>query len=160
ACRGSDPESKGKIENVIGFIKNNFAKHRVYTTLDDWNEQGRRWLERRGNGKVHNTTKKKPIDVFQEEKRYLRPVKQLSPVPANHKHTHSRNHSIPRAVRKDNTILYKSKPYSVPLGTDNEFSKEVQVYINDRTLHIVDPETRESLGTHEISKEKGILIQN
>ena len=40
ACRGSDPESKGKIENVIGFIKNNFAKHRVYTTLDNWNQQG------------------------------------------------------------------------------------------------------------------------
>ena len=160
ACRGSDPESKGKIENVIGFIKNNFAKHRVYTTLDDWNEQGRRWLERRGNGKVHNTTKKKPIDVFQEEKRYLRPVKQLISVPANDKHTFSSNLSIPRVVRKDNTILYKSNRYSVPLGTYNEFSKEVQVYINDRTMHIVDPETGELLGTHEISKEKGILIQN
>lgn len=57
ACRGSDPESKGKIDNVIGFIKNNFAKHRVNTNLDDWNEQGRLWLERRGNGKVHSTTK-------------------------------------------------------------------------------------------------------
>src|SRR5690625_4345949 len=41
ACRGSDPESKGNIENVIGFIKKSFAKHRVYTTLDDWNVQGR-----------------------------------------------------------------------------------------------------------------------
>src|SRR5699024_7600217 len=113
ACRGSDPESKGKIENVIGFIKNNFAKHRVYTTLDDGNEQGRHWLERRVNGKVHNTTKKKPIDVFQEEKRYLRPVKQLISVPANDKHTFSSNLSIPRVVRKDNTILYKSNRYSV-----------------------------------------------
>ena len=29
-CRKADPESKGKIENVVGFIKHNFAKHRVF----------------------------------------------------------------------------------------------------------------------------------
>jgi transposase len=33
-CRKADPESKGKIENVVGFIKKNFAKHRVFHNLD------------------------------------------------------------------------------------------------------------------------------
>src|SRR5690625_871999 len=160
ACRGSDPESKGKIENVIGFIKNSFAKHRVYTTLDEWNEQGRLWLERRGNGKTHNTTKKKPVDVFREEKQYLRPVKQLISVPANDKRKYSSDTSISRVVRKDNTILYKANRYSVPLGTYNEFSKEVQVHIDGKTLHIIDPETGEVIGTHEISMKKGILVQD
>jgi len=160
ACRGSDPESKGKIENVIGFIKKSFAKNRVYTTLDDWNEQGKSWLERRGNGKVHNTTKKKPVDVFQEEKQYLRPVKQLISVPANDKQTYSTDISISRVVRKDNTILYKANRYSVPLGTYSEFSKEVQVHIQEQTLYIIDPETGEVIGTHEISNDKGILIQD
>ena len=28
-CRKADPESKGRIENVVGFIKYNFAKHRI-----------------------------------------------------------------------------------------------------------------------------------
>lgn len=160
ACRGSDPESKGKIENVIGFIKNSFAKHRVYTTLDDWNEQGKLWLERRGNGKVHNTTKKKPINVFQEEKQYLRPVKQLISVPANDKQIYSSELSISRVVRKDNTILYKANRYSVPLGTYSEFSKEVRVHIHEQMLYIIDPETEDVIGTHGVSKEKGILIQD
>lgn len=160
ACRGNDPESKGKIENVIGFIKNSFAKHRVYTTLDDWNEQGKQWLKRRGNGKVHNTTKKKPVDVFQVEKHYLRPVKQLISVRANDKQINSTDISISRVVRKDNTILYKANRYSVPLGTYSEFSKEVQVHIQDQTLYIIDPETGEIIGTHKISNEKGILIQD
>ena len=160
ACRGSDPESKGKIENVIGFIKNNFAKHRVYTTLDNWNQQGGLWLERRGNGMVHNTTKKKPVDVFQEEKRCLRPVKQLISVPANDKQIYSTDISISRVVRKDNTILYNANRYSVPLGTYSEFGKEVQVHIDDQTLYIIDPELGEVIGKHEISNEKGILIQD
>jgi len=34
-CRGEDPESKGKIERVVGYVKSNFAKNRVYDGLDD-----------------------------------------------------------------------------------------------------------------------------
>src|SRR5690625_1230111 len=112
ACRGYDPESKGKIENVIGFIKNSFAKHRVYTTLDDWNEQGKQWLKRRGNGKVHNTTKKKPIDVFQVEKHYLRPVKQLISIPANSslalKYLDEVNNQYPRYIRDQLQLINKT----------------------------------------------------
>lgn len=160
ACRGNDPESKGKIENVIGFIKKSFAKHRVYTTLDEWNEQGKLWLERRGNGKVHNMTKKKPVDVFQEEKQYLRPVKQLISLPASDKQINLSDTSIARVVRKDNTILYKANRYSVPLGTYSEFGKEVHIHINDNILYISDPETGKFIGKHNISNEKGILIQD
>lgn len=160
ACRGSDPESKGKIENVIGFIKNSFAKHRIYTTLDAWNEQGKSWLRRRGNGKNHNTTKKKPVVVFQEEKQHLRPVKQLISVPAKDKQRYSSAISITRVVRKDNTILYKANRYSVPLGTYSEFSKEVQVHIHDEAMYIHDLETGKVIGEHQISKEKGLLIQD
>ena len=58
-CRKADPESKEKIENVVGFIKHNFAKHRIFTTIDAWNEQGWNWLRRTANGRVHNTYDKK-----------------------------------------------------------------------------------------------------
>lgn len=161
ACRGFDPESKGKIENVIGFIKKNFAKHRIYTTLDEWNDQGKQWLERRGNGKIHNTTKKRPADVFQEEKLHLRPVRQFTSVPAEGKQRYlTTDSSITRVVRKDNTILYKANRYSVPLGTYSSFSKEVQLHIQEKVLSIVDQETKEIIGLHEISDEKGKLIQD
>ncbi|WP_299095891.1 DDE-type integrase/transposase/recombinase, partial [uncultured Metabacillus sp.] len=33
-CRKADPESKGKIENVVKFIKRNFAKHRIFHNLE------------------------------------------------------------------------------------------------------------------------------
>ncbi|WP_052123411.1 MULTISPECIES: transposase [Heyndrickxia] len=57
-CRKADPESKGRIENVVGYVKGNFAKHRIFQNIDQWNESCISWLERTGNRKVHNTTKK------------------------------------------------------------------------------------------------------
>ena len=67
-CRAADPESKGKVENVVKFIKGNFAKHRVFYQIDTWNEQCLKWLERKGNYQVHNTIKKRPVEVFAREK--------------------------------------------------------------------------------------------
>ncbi|WP_026286324.1 IS21 family transposase [Salsuginibacillus kocurii] len=56
-CRKSDPQSKGKVENVVKFIKQNFGKNRTFHQLDTWNEQCLAWLKRKGNAQVHNTTK-------------------------------------------------------------------------------------------------------
>jgi len=57
-CRKADPETKGKVENVVKYVKSNFAKHRTFNNLEKLNEDCLAWLERTGNGKVHNTTKK------------------------------------------------------------------------------------------------------
>ncbi|MBO8138828.1 MAG: IS21 family transposase [Desulfotomaculum sp.] len=100
-CKKNDPESKGRIENVVGFVKKNFAKHRVYYSLDKLNEQWLDWLEHTGNGKKHNITKKIPAEVFLKEKKHLRPVPTTIPIQPP-------DDSISRLVRKDNTILFKS----------------------------------------------------
>lgn len=57
-CRRADPESKGMIENVVKYIKGNFADSRVYSNIEDWNRRASQWLERTGNHNVHQTTKK------------------------------------------------------------------------------------------------------
>lgn len=58
-CRKSDPESKGKVEQVIKYVKNNFAKHRVFDNLNAWQQSALKWLKRTGNHKVHHNIKKK-----------------------------------------------------------------------------------------------------
>lgn len=40
-CRAADPETKGKVERVVGYVKTNFAKNRRYDRLDNWNEKCR-----------------------------------------------------------------------------------------------------------------------
>lgn len=63
-CRKSDPESKGKIEAVVRFIKGNFMENRLFMGLDIWNRSFEDWLDRTGNGRIHDTTKRKPATCF------------------------------------------------------------------------------------------------
>jgi len=156
-CRRADPESKGKIESVIKYVKNNFAKHRIYYGLDVWNEAGWKWLERTGNYKHHHTTKKRPVEVFTHEKQHLRPVS--SPIANYLDCDNLHESSITRSVRKDNTIWYKSNRYSVPLGTFNRI-KQVYLEEKDDTLIIKDEEKREVIATHKLNQGRGNLIQD
>ncbi|WP_156822875.1 hypothetical protein [Gracilibacillus lacisalsi] len=110
-CKAADPESKGKIENVVKFIKGNFAKNRIFYQIETWNEQCLAWLARKGNYQVHQTIKKRPVEVFALEKPHLRKVSNLLSFESNHAT------SISRMVHKDNIIKYQSNRYSVPLGT-------------------------------------------
>ncbi|MGM0976015.1 MAG: IS21 family transposase, partial [Bacillota bacterium] len=54
-CRRADPESKGMIENVVKYIKGNFADSRVFSDIGDWNHRALQWLQRTGNHQVHQT---------------------------------------------------------------------------------------------------------
>ena len=152
-CRKSDPESKGKVENVVGFVKKNFAHNRVFHNLDKINEQALRWLDRTGNGKKHNTIKKIPAEVFQEEKKHLQPDIE--------KIIFNSTPSITITVRKDNTVVHLGNRYSVPLGTyKHNQENSVLLQNNSDTLIIIDPETSEALAQHPICLEKGKLIKN
>ena len=153
-CRKADPESKGRIENVVGFIKHNFAKHRVFHNIDSWNEQGWEWLNRTGNYKIHNTTKKRPVEVFSLEKQHLRPVIK------NINFTNKYENSITRSVHKDNTIRYLSNRYSLPLGTFSKYETVCVKESEDQYLLIYIPETGEVIAKHKIPDGKGQLMKD
>ncbi|MBD8007714.1 IS21 family transposase [Bacillus norwichensis] len=158
-CRKADPESKGKIENVVGYVKANFAKYRLYHGIDKWNEEGLEWLKRTGNFKIHNTTKKRPIEVFLLEKQHLRPVSApISSLPADSLKPF--DSSITRTVRKDNTIRYQSNRYSVPLGTFGTCPQVVISITDNDHLVICHPETGELIAKHRVCREQGLLIQD
>jgi hypothetical protein len=109
-CRGSDPESKGRIEAVVKYAKYGFAEHRIFHDIETFNVDCLAWLNRTANKKIHETTKKIPAEVFALEQEYLIPVPQLN-------NNYSVNINIPYPVRKDNIVLYKSNRYRVPKGT-------------------------------------------
>lgn len=154
-CRAADPESKGKIESVVKFIKRNFAKNRVFHQIDVWNEQCLAWLERKGNFQVHNTTKKRPVEVYAVEKPHLRKVSSILSLESN------LDTSITRIVHKDNIIKYCSNRYSVPLGTykSNE-ANTVYLHINNEQLIITQSPEGDPLAVHQLCHEKGKLIKN
>lgn len=148
-CRKSDPESKGKVEAVVKYVKNNFAKHRLFTSLQDWNRSQLDWLERTGNQKEHGTTKKVPAKVHVLEKPHLQPIPLIK----------LSEDIVTVAVRKDNTILYKSNRYSVPLGTYRP-DRKVRIDIQEGRLIISDDETANLLAEHRVAQGKGLLIKS
>lgn len=148
-CRGADPESKGKIENSVKYVKGNFLSCRMYSDDDILNGACLEWLERTANAKEHGTTKLIPAEVFKEEREYLRPLVGLD---------ESSNPFICRTVRKDNTILYNSNRYSVPLGTYNT-QPEVRLETRDNMLYI-QTVFGEPICEHRVATGRGLLIQN
>ena len=150
-CRGFDPQSKGKVEAVVKYAKYNFAINRIFTDVDSFNETSFKWLDRTGNGKKHEITKKIPAEVFALEKKHLLPVPELF-------EKNSSNISLTYAVRKNNIILYKQNRYQVPKGTYSP-GKELKLMIKDSKMNIVDFETGELIVSHQISTRQGELIK-
>jgi transposase len=150
-CRKADPETKGKIESVVKYVKGNFLPNRFLMDIDILNQSFVEWLARTGNRKVHGTTKKVPAEVFELERAHLRPILTMM--------NSSSNDSISRKVRKDNTILYESNRYTVPLGTHRK-EKEVDIEVKDGRLIISQVFGDYVIAEHPISSGKGKLIKN
>ncbi len=154
-CRRADPQSKGKIENVVQYVKKNFAKNRVFPNLEAWNEKCVAWLNRTGNYNTHNTTKKRPVEVYALEKQHLKPVSTLLSFESN------LVSSITRTVHKDNVVKYKSNRYSVPIGTYRpKGDNKVYIEIQDGELIIRADLQGDVLAKHKISQGKGELVKN
>lgn len=148
-CRKSDPQSKGKVENVIGYVKNNFLRARTFHDIDRLNDEALGWLERTANGTPHSTTKRLPRDEWVIEKEHLAP---FTPSPV-----------IPRqvlslyTVRKDNTVSYKGNFYRVPRGTYDGKGTEVSLEVKDGVLSLYDRRGN-PVAEHPVSREKGRVV--
>ncbi len=74
-CRGADPESKGKIENVVKFIKYSFFPVREFNSIVEASESLMKWLKRKANGKISQATMKIPLIEIETERLSLRPLR-------------------------------------------------------------------------------------
>ncbi|MCK9423239.1 MAG: IS21 family transposase, partial [Bacteroidales bacterium] len=149
-CRKSDPQSKGKIENVIKYIKYNFLRGRLYYGVFVLNDHALDWLSRTANVIEHSTTHKIPALEWMIEKAHLIP---LQPALFN---------TSPRriyAVSKDNVIHYKGSTYSVPIGTYHGAKTEVQLEQRGDILIITDTSGKEII-QHPVSYIKGKQVRH
>lgn len=150
-CRAFDPESKGKIEAVVKFAKYNFARFRIFEDINSFNDDSFKWLERTGNMKVHEVTKKVPAEVFTLEKEHLKPIPNLFG-------NFNLSNILTYIVRKNNTVLYKQNSYQVPKGTYQP-GLEVELKISDNKMDIVNNKTGEIIASHTVRSGKGGLSQ-
>ena len=150
-CKKADPESKGKIENVVKYVKYNFLKGRLFLNLETLQRACIAWLERTGNIKLHSTTKKVPKEQWEIEQGYLLPYSNTPVKPFL---------QLPEyKVRKDNTIAYRGNFYSVPVGTYSGVDSRLQLEDTGDNL-VLYSEQKELVATHKIPSEKGIYVRN
>lgn len=151
-CRKSDPESKGKVENVVKYVKCNFLHGREFDGIDRLNADGLAWLERTGNGSMHHGMHRIPAEVFEEERTHLQPYLGTPQPPKQEMREY--------CVRKDNTISYHCCYYTVPSGTYKNVGTRVMVEEQDGHLHIYSKETGKTLAIHPLSEVRGTLVSD
>lgn len=65
-CKPYTPQTKGKVERSVSYVKQSFWAGVTFCDLDDLNRQARQWCERI-NSRVHRTTHVRPIERLVEE---------------------------------------------------------------------------------------------
>jgi transposase len=65
-CRPYRPQTKGKIENNVGYVRRDFFLGRKFSSFSDINSQRFTWLKR-VNSEVHGTTHEIPLERFKAE---------------------------------------------------------------------------------------------
>ncbi len=160
-CRKADPESKGKIENVIKYVKQNFLLNRSYSNPENLNKEAESWLSRTGNAMVHNTTCKVPYQAWCSECKDLQPY-----IPVT-----SSALEIGHKVQNTNSLRYKGNTYSLPFGTYR--GEETRVLVDEENgslliqtmdgellaKHLVPAGRGEKVINHNHQRDKSTSIQ-
>jgi transposase len=105
-CQPYRPQTKGKVESGIRYLKGNFLCGRKATSLEDLRGQLRTWLAQVANCRVHGTTHRKVEEAWDEERGQLQPMGARAPYPYVPE--------VSRKVARDAYVNYGTNRYSVP----------------------------------------------
>ena len=74
ACERRDPESKGIVEASVRYVKHNALAGRgdELVRFEDYVAFAPRWRDEIANVRMHETTRERPVDRFQQERSLLR----------------------------------------------------------------------------------------
>ena len=127
ACTIRAPYEKGKVENAIKYLRQNFWPLREFTGLADIQAQVRQWLDTVANVRKHHTTGQRPVDRLQG----------LRPLPASLPDVRQ---TCSVLVHKDFGVRFDANVYTVPpwaigkqvtLKADNRL---VSIYLKEKLI--------------------------
>ena len=78
ACAPGRGNEKGRVENAVGYVKKNFLNGLELSEFSAINPAAQLWLETIANVRIHGETRRRPIDLFEQEQPRLLP---LNPMP-------------------------------------------------------------------------------
>jgi transposase len=105
ACRVRQPQEKGRVENAVKFIQQNYLRGLDLPPWAALNPAVRHWLETIANVRIHGHTHKTPLELFAQEKRQLKPLSSLP-------YDIATVRSLP--VNSRFRVIFETNRYSVP----------------------------------------------
>ena len=141
-CRVKRPQTKGKVERLVRYVKENFFPGRSFSDLEDLNRQALEWC-RKADSKPHGTTGKIPLQELAAE--------ELLPLPAEEVQTRYRWES--RKVTREGLVSFDGVRYGVPWQYSG---KEVQIRLSGGQVEIYDGEML--LAKHPVQTRGGNVV--
>ena len=142
-CKPRHPFTKGKVERLVRFVKENFLVDRVFFNITDLNQAALEWCVDQ-NGIYHRAT-----DVIPQKTHFKECVQRLSILEDSGA---LRMYLCPaRKISFDGFVNYEGRRFGVPyhyLGTT------VRIMRKGTTIYIYSVDLRQLLTTHEVTWSK------
>ncbi len=144
-CLPGRPETKGKVEEPFQYIEKNLLNGREFEDLEDLKQTAAWWLANRSDVHIHDTTGRKPLELFLEQEQAA-----LKPLPA---HPYDSAEVALRVCRVDGFLEHETNLYSVPyeyiadILTVKATENEIIVYSPD--LQMIAQHERKPMGASQ-----------
>ena len=137
-CEPADPEAKGLVERLQGYLETNFEPGRLFANELDYQLQLDAWFEK-ANARTHKTLRARPVDRLVEERELMRPLPERPP---------DTDRRLVMRVAPDPYLRFETNDYSLD---PRVVGRRVDVRVSQRELAAVCLDTGELAARHERS---------
>jgi len=141
-CRVRDPNRKGTVESAIQHTQSTALKGKRFEAIEDQNDWLAHWEERWAAPRIHGRKKRQVLEMFREERPYLRPLPT----------TRFRYFKQGKRTVDDAGLVQVDGSYYAALPAP--VCSEVTVRVYDREIEILD-EVGQVMRRHEKASRKG-----
>ena len=139
-CKPRHPFTKGKVERLVRFVKDNFLAGRTFWNVTDLNQAALEWCNEQ-NGVYH-----KAIDCVPQQVHFTSCREHLSTLPVN---TTIQSYLAPvRKISFDGFVNYEGRRFGVPYHYAQSMARVMR---SKDTLYIYSLDLKRLLVTHEVT---------
>ena len=140
-CEPADPQAKGAVERLQGYLETNFEPGRCSANPLDYQLQLDAWFQR-ANARTHKTLRARPLDRLIEERQAMRPLPERAP---------DVDRRWVTRVGADPYLRFDTNDYSLD---PRLVGRRVEVRASQREISATALDTGELAGRHERSLAK------
>jgi transposase len=137
-CEPADPEAKGLVERLQGYLETNFEPGRLFANELDYQLQLDAWFEK-ANARTHKTLRARPVDRLAAERAAMRPLPERPP---------DTDRRWVMRVAPDPYLRFETNDYSLD---PRLVGRRVEVRVSQRELAAVCLDSGELAARHERS---------